>query len=237
MMKRNLLNSFKDQVQTSDLICGIDEAGRGPVLGPMVICGVFVDKNQLESLIGIGVKDSKKLTYKKRSELSTQIKKICQNHRIIIVSPKEIDSRIKLKITLNRLEEIKFSEIINEIKPNELYIDAADVREKRFGNSILKLLNYTPLKIMSKHKADDLFPVVSAASIVAKDTRDNLIFDLQRKYGDFGSGYPSDEKTVEFLRNWIKKYKKPPVIARKTWDTVRRIMEEEVLNRKITDFI
>ena len=137
-MKKNSLNSFRDQKKPSNLICGIDEAGRGPVLGPMIICGVFVNNNQLESLKRLGVKDSKKLNYHKRAELSTHIKQSCQSYEIIIVSPKEIDSRIKSKITLNRLEEIKFAEIINQQKPNEIYLDAADVKEARFGDSIIK---------------------------------------------------------------------------------------------------
>ncbi|MHA1491899.1 MAG: ribonuclease HII, partial [Promethearchaeota archaeon] len=88
-----------------------------------------------------------------------------------------------------------------------------------------------------KHKADDTYPIVSAASIIAKNKRDALINDLKKKYGDLGSGYPSDEKTTTFLHNWIKKNKKVPHFARATWSTTRKILTEELENKKITDYL
>lgn len=128
------------------------------------------------------------------------------------------------------------AEIIKALKPSIIYIDAVDVIEKRFGDSILNLLDYKPEEIISKHKADDLFPIVSAASIVAKDKRDTLIEEIKEKYGDFGSGYPSDKRTIDFLRMWIKENKKAPPFARKSWDTIKRIIAEDLNNKKITDF-
>ncbi|GAH86892.1 unnamed protein product, partial [marine sediment metagenome] len=111
---------------------------------------------------------------------------------LIVIGAQEIDAREEKKITLNRLEELKMAEIINELKPDVIYIDAADIIEDRFKTSIQALLNYSPKKIISKHKADDLYPIVSASSIIAKDMRDSLIEELKKKYGDIGSGYPSD---------------------------------------------
>jgi len=175
------LTSSKNQVIKQELICGIDEAGRGPVLGPMVICGVCFNKLKLNILSEIGVKDSKKLSKKRRSELAKIIKDNCISYKTIIVDAQEIDAREEKRITLNKLEEIKMAEIINELQPDVIYIDAADVNEERFKQSILKQLNYSPKKIISKHKADDLFPIVSASSIIAKDLRDNIIEDLKRK--------------------------------------------------------
>jgi len=137
---------------------------------------------------------------------------------------------------LNELEEFKMAEIIRELKPSSIYIDAVDVNEDRFRDSILNLLDYSPEEIISKHKADDLFPIVSAASIIAKDKRDTLIEEMKEKYGDFGSGYPSDKRTIDFLRKWIKKNKKIPYFARKSWATTKKILDEELSNRKITDF-
>jgi len=223
-------------MKMNSIVCGIDEAGRGPVLGPLVLCGVcFVEQN-LKYLVEIGAKDSKKLTAKKRKALAKLIKEKCHSYHVIVVSAQEIDQREDNKITLNRLEEIKMADITNKLKPDELYLDAADVNEKRFGESIEKLLNYKPRKIISKHRADDIFPIVSAASIVAKDTRDDIIAELKKEYGEIGSGYPSDEKTTTFLRNWIRTHKKPPKFARKSWSTTKRIFGEEVGNKKITDF-
>ncbi len=237
MTKRNLLNSSKNQEFKHDIICGIDEAGRGPVLGPMVICGVCFFEAKLELLADIGVKDSKKLSPKKRSELAKIIKNSCKNYTTIVVSAQEIDARKKKRITLNRLEEIKMAEIIEDLKPNIIYIDAVDVNEARFAKSIQKLLEYSPIKIISKHKADDLFPIVSASSIIAKDMRDGIIEELKKKYGDFGSGYPSDIRTIKYLREWIVEKKKAPSFARKSWETTKNIIREELSNTKITNFV
>lgn len=236
MMKRNSLNSSKNQNEELEIICGIDEAGRGPVLGPMVICGVCFNNSKLDFLSKIGVKDSKKLSPKKRNELATMIKNNCHSYKVIIISAKEIDQRKELNISMNRLEELKIAQIINVLQPDSIYIDAADVNELRFGESIRKLLKYIPRQIISKHKADDNYPIVSASSIIAKNIRDNLIEKLRDKFGDFGSGYPSDLKTTAFLRDWIKKNKKPPQFARKSWDTTKKILIEEVENRKITEY-
>jgi len=100
----------------------------GPVLGPMVICGVCFLEENIKSLESIGVKDSKKLTVRKRSELSTKLKSICSSYLSVIISPQEIDERISLRISLNRLEELKMAEILNHLKPDLVYIDAADVK-------------------------------------------------------------------------------------------------------------
>ncbi len=210
---------------------------KGSVLGPMVICGICYFKSKLASLSEIGVKDSKKLSPKKRSELSEILKESCYSYKIIVVNSQEIDQRVTKRITLNRLEELKMAEIINKLKPDVIYLDAVDVKEERFGNSIKNLLNYRPKKIISKHKADDIYPIVSAGSIIAKFRRDTLIEELKDTYGNFGSGYPSDPRTIKFLKEFLKKHKRAPKIARRTWDTIKRMINEEVLSRKITDFL
>jgi ribonuclease HII len=205
-------------------------------LGPLVLCGVCFTKENLNYLTQIGVKDSKKLNSQKRKELANLIENNCHSYHLIIVSPREIDQREQLKITMNRLEELKMAEIVNKLRPDILYLDAADVNEERFGLSIAQLLDYKPKKIISKHKADDLFPIVSAASIIAKNKRDTIIEQLKQKYGEIGSGYPSDEKTKQFLLEWIKKHKRAPKFARKTWDTTKKIIDSEIRNKKITEY-
>jgi ribonuclease HII len=210
---------------------------KGSVLGPMVICGICFNKSKIDLLKEIGVKDSKKLSPKKRSKLFKLLQNLAYSYKIIVISPQEIDERENKKITMNRLEEYKMAEIANKLKPNVIYIDAADVNEKRFGVSIKKLLNYNPTKIISKHKADDIYPIVSAASIMAKYKRDTIIEELHKKYGNFGSGYPSDIRTIKFLRTYVKENKKVPLIARKSWDTTKKIINEEIYSKKITDFL
>ncbi len=203
----------------------------------MVICGICFIKSKLNLLSEIGVKDSKKLSPKKRSLLAFHLKKNCHSKKILVVTPQEIDNREIKKITMNRLEELKMAEIINDLRPDIIFIDAADVNEQRYGKSIERLLKYSPKKIISKHKADETFPIVSAGSIVAKDKRDTLIEELHKKHGNFGSGYPSDIRTIEFLRNYVKHNKKAPEFARKSWDTTKKIINEELSNKKITDYL
>ena len=96
------------------------------------------------------------------------------------------------------------AQIIEVLKPDEAYVDAADTIEHRFGNHIRECLK-TKTKIISKHKADRIFPIVSAASIIAKVERDREVASLKYKYGDFGTGYLTDEKTMVFLRGLLKK--------------------------------
>ena len=236
-MKKNSLGLSKIPKNNLTLTCGIDEAGRGPVLGPMVLCGVCYFNTNLNFLSEIGVKDSKRLSPKKRKEIAEIIKQNCHSHKIIIVDADEIDNREERKISLNRLEELKMAEIINILKPDQIYIDAADVNEERFGISIKNLLNYKPKKIVSRHKGDEIYPIVSAASIIAKEKRDCIIEDLKIEYGDFGSGYPSDRKTIQYLQSWAKKNKNFPPFARKTWYTSKKIFNNEVANKKLTDFL
>ena len=232
MKSSNQNNFFSDE-----LICGIDEAGRGPVFGPLVLCGVCFLKDKLSYLTEIGVRDSKKLSPKRRHELAQLIKNSCHSYKIIIVTAQEIDDRERIRITINRLEELKMAEIINILKPDVIYIDAADVNEERFGNSIKKLLEFKPRDIISRHKADDIYPIVSAGSIIAKDQRDTIIEELKKEYGEIGSGYPSDKKTTDFLRKYIKTYKIIPDFVRKTWDTTKKLINEELDTKKITDFL
>ncbi len=207
----------------------------------MVLCGVCFPYTNLDYLYNIGVKDSKKLTSRKREILAKLIKENCVCFKETQVSSQEIDNRILKNLSLNKLEILKMVEIINDLKPDIIYIDAADVDETRFGKSIKKLLSYHPKQIISKHKADDLFPIVSAASIIAKNKRDTIINDLREKYlnlgySDLGSGYTSDKKTIHFLREWIKNHKDVPPFARKSWETTKRILNEELNNRKITQY-
>jgi ribonuclease HII len=207
----------------------------------MILCGVSFTKNKLQILEKMGVKDSKKLSPKKREELAKIIKEQCTSYKTLKLSSQEIDEREKKRISLNKLEIIKFVHIVNELQPDIIYIDAADTDEKRFGRSIKNQLNYTPRKIISKHKADERFPIVGAASIIAKFHRDMMINELNKYYMnqgciDIGSGYPSDEKTINFLRYWIRTHKKAPSCARKTWATTKKIIEEELYNKKITQF-
>ena len=209
-------------------IAGVDEAGRGPMIGPMVICGILVDSDRLHELVEIGAKDSKTLTHKRRIVLREQIEKIIAKVEIRFVSAADID-RLRKRTTLNEIEVTEFASIAKALNPKEIYLDAADVIAERFGRKIGELSGIASkgAKIVSEHKADAKYPIVSAASIIAKVERDQAIERYHKKHGDFGSGYPNDPKTIKFVRNLVRDGKKLPPIIRKSWESVRKIVDEE----------
>jgi ribonuclease HII len=216
------------------LIAGIDEAGRGCVMGPLVIAGVLIKEENLPVLVRIGVKDSKLLSPKKREALAVEIIKTAERHVVVMLPPREIDRAVnsgrKLH-KLNRLEADAMAQIINVLKPDEAFVDAADVLEQRFKHHIQEGLTAKTI-ITSKHKADRIFPVVSAASIIAKVTRDNEIAGLRLRFGDFGSGYLTDSKTTAFLRNWLKDNRDYPEFVRKSWKPAKRTKSEKNTTQK-----
>jgi len=210
------------------LIAGVDEAGRGPVIGPLVIAGVSLDEKDLPKLVDLGVKDSKLLSPQRRETLSSQIKNLALNYHIVLLSPAEIDrvveSNRKLH-KLNRLEAQAMAKLIAVLKPDVVYVDASDILADRFGEHIAENLSFS-LKIISEHKADINYPIVSAASIIAKVERDKVISQLQKKHGNMGCGYPSDSNTIKFLEDWIKKFGSYPDFVRKSWKTAKRVKSE-----------
>lgn len=200
-------------------IVGIDEAGRGAVLGPLVICGVICDESKISELKGLEVRDSKELSPIKRLELQPKIEKAVQGFEIIRISPEEIDSSRNDGTNLNELEVKKMAQIINETEPDVVYLDAVDSNETRFKTRLKKYLD-VDAKLIAEHGADSKYPVVSAASILAKVARDEDIEELKRIYGtNLGSGYPSDPLTQTFLKEWLQQNKRLPKIVRKTWAT------------------
>jgi ribonuclease HII len=203
-------------------ICGVDEAGRGPVIGPMVVVGLMVEDDT--ALRDLGVKDSKKLTPARREQLAIEVREVAR-HEMVIASADDIDT-LRQRYTMNVIESKMFATVIERLGVKVAYVDAADTNEVEFKNLIsCELAN--PVRIISKHGADELFPVVSAASIIAKTKRDALVEEIKDELGgDIGSGYPSDQKTREFLKQWYTEYGKMPPHTRKSWKTVDRIINE-----------
>lgn len=188
---------------------GIDEAGRGPVLGPLVIAGVGFEKDGLDVLVNMGIKDSKKLTKAKRTFFYNYIMDEAYFISTKVIWPKTVDEYVE-NSKLNLLESEVMSSIISSCGDYNIYIDSPEKPEK-----FLKMLK-TDKNVVCSFKADELFPIVSAASVVAKYTRDSIIEELKKEYGDFGSGYPSDKKTIDYLSTVIKE---PPFFVRKSWKT------------------
>jgi ribonuclease HII len=210
------------------LVAGVDDAGRGSVIGPLVIAGILIDEKELSKLVQLGVKDSKLLSPSRRESLAIEIKRIAQKHAVVKLSPAEIDKVVKKgrKLhKLNRLEAQAMAKVIEILKPDIAYVDASDVLEERFKQQILEYLPFK-VEIVSEHKADRKYPVVSAASIIAKVERDKAIAELKAKYGDFGCGYPTDPKTLEFLRGCLEDFKEYPEFVRKSWKPAKKIKLE-----------
>ncbi len=199
-------------------ILGIDEAGKGPVIGPLIIAGVMIQDGK-EAMLG-EVKDSKLLTHKKRIELD----KLIQNNsefKIIEVPPQEIDEALLSDhLNLNWLEAHKQAEIINKLNPDTAIIDCPSPNCEKYEEYLRDLLINKKTKLIVEHKADLNYPVCAAASIIAKVKREEEMDKIKAKYGDTGPGYPANETTKKFLKENWEKY---PEIFRKTWSTFKKI--------------
>lgn len=205
------------------MIAGIDEAGRGSVLGPLVVAGVVLERSKVKQLRAIGVTDSKKLTPKDRKRLYREIVRIVDDYYIRVVNPVTIDRSVSVK-ALNYLEATAMAAVIDRLKPHIAYVDSCDVNPRRFGKTILSMLKCNA-RVDSKHHADSNNIVVSAASILAKVRRDREIAKLQRKIGYVGSGYPSDRQTMEFINKCISANRKAPEFVRSSWKPVRQLLD------------
>jgi ribonuclease HII len=205
-------------------IVGIDEAGRGPIIGPMVMCGVLIEEGQEKELEALGVKDSKLLSPSARERIAKVLEKKYKYH-LIIISPIEIDSVVgngKTK-NMNWLEAEKAGEIINELKPDKVIIDCPSPNLKAYTEYIRERVD-GKREIVCEHKADFKYLVVGAASILAKVARDAEIEKLKEHVGiDFGSGYIADPKTKLFTE---KCWNKHPEIFRHSWAPYKKLVQE-----------
>ena len=202
------------------LVCGVDEAGRGSMIGPLVVAGISIEKSKIDELTKLGVKDSKKLTPSAREYLYKKIIKLVDDYAISRATPRTIDDSV-VKHQLNHLEAIHMAKVIKKLGPSISYVDSCDVNPDRFGKEITKMSKTG--KIKSYHHADSKFVVVSAASIVAKVTRDRAIEKINKLY-PIGSGYPSDVRTVKFVRDWFLAKGQVPVFVRKSWAPVKILL-------------
>jgi ribonuclease HII len=207
------------------ILGGIDEAGRGSVIGPLVIAGVSLDNEAILYLKNEGVTDSKKITCLKRELLYPKIISCAKSIYICRVDPRTIDSYVNQN-KLNLLESKFMTIIADNLQADKIIIDACDVNLVRFKQSIVNNLINTSLKVYCFHKADSDNIAVSAASIVAKVTRDRQIKKIERKLNEqIGSGYPSDPITKIFIKNNIKN----TIIkehVRFSWNPVKYILSE-----------
>jgi len=216
------------------LILGIDEAGRGPVIGPLVIAGISINEKDIDELKKLGVKDSKLLSPRQREEMFDKIINAAKGYKTIIIQPEEIDSALKSEsLNLNWLEAIKSAEIINFLKPEKAIIDCPSNNIQAYKNFLKRHLKNIKTELIIEHKADFKYAVVSAASIIAKVTRDKEIKEIQKRIKEpIGSGYPSDPITIDFLK---KNYNNYPEIFRKEWASWKNINKKKK-QKSLKDF-
>lgn len=214
-------------------LLGIDEAGRGPVIGPMAVCGFSVSQPaQLHRLREMGVRDSKALPATKREVLFEKLQEF--QYHVELIQPVQIDAESLTELTLRAA-----GKIFSRFSPHVVLMDApthpagipamAEKLKEIFRKS---QTNVTP-RLVLENKADEKYLTCMAASIVAKVTRDHEIEKLRKEFGDFGSGYCSDPKTIKFLKTWNGD-KKHPVTQhiRHKWSTVS-VKKTEINDSKL----
>jgi len=209
------------------LLLGIDDAGRGPVIGPMVLAGCLIDSETGDEFKKVGVRDSKQLTQKRREFLEGIIKEKSKAFEVVVLNPEEIDKKNSEGLKLNELEGLAATEIINKINNGKekikIIIDCPSPNRTKWRNFIImKIENLSNLEISCEHKADRNHVVVGAASILAKSERERQMNKLKKRYGkDMGSGYTSDPTTKKFLEKNIKNHNNKGIF-RKTWSTWKK---------------
>ena len=209
---------------SAERILGIDEAGRGSVLGPLVVGAFCCSDDRLTKLTGTGVRDSKRLSPRRREEVYALLPGVGEC-RSISLTPRTVD-RYVARGGLNELELESFATLVKDLRPDVAYVDACDPNAERFGRRLEELAGHGA-RIVSRHKADRDFPVVSAASVVAKVRRDAALEELRRACGEVvGSGYPSDPETRACVARYARDGGRVPSWMRRSWETVQRVKRE-----------
>jgi len=216
------------------LALGIDDAGRGPLIGPMILAGVLLDKNSESFLRKYSVKDSKMLEHSMRVKLSKIIKESALAYRVVKSLPEEIDKAVDGGMNLNTLEAVKCAEIINSINSGKnrkekikVIVDCPSVNIKDWQAKLLGFVDSREnLQVVCEHKADANHLSVSAASIIAKVVREEEVALIRKKYGNIGSGYPSDPYTKKFLVEHGSSLKNSGIF-RKSWATWKEIFPDK----------
>ena len=205
-------------------VAGVDEAGRGCVIGPLVVAGAVFDGEDLPRLTEMGVRDSKALTPKKRLALADRIMDLALDVSYFELPPRVIDKvvfRGKPLRRLNYLETMAMAKVLRDLEPDAAYVDTCDVDHRRCAEQMSGVLPFK-VDIVCEPRADATYPVTGAASILAKVRRDHVVAGLRELHGDFNSGYPSDRKTLEFVEGWFMEHRECPPWMRASWATVRR---------------
>lgn len=209
-------------------VLGIDEAGRGAVLGPLVVSGVLVPGEGLDTLVELGARDSKAVPRERRKELLAGIAQAAWVKAVVIparVVDQENLTQLELSAAAKIVEEA--SPVTRHPSPITVVMDApvAPGAIPAFRARLASATGLPEGAISAYPKADSLHPAVSAASLAAKVIRDAYVAYLHTRYGDFGWGYPGEGKVVAFLTRWLAERGGLPPICRTRWRTVKRLLD------------
>ncbi len=232
----------KQEEQETELILGIDDAGRGPLIGPMVLAGCLINPSIEAEFKKLKIRDSKLLSPRTREFLASKIKEKALRFLVVLSHPYEIDSRASAGLNLNKIEAIKAAEIINKLtskisEPVRVIIDCPSPNKESWRREVIRhiLESKKNLTIACEHKADRDYVAVSAASILAKSAREKEVRELKKKIGkDFGSGYTSDPITIDFLKKYSAEHKKDGIF-RETWATFQNHKKQKE-QKKLGEF-
>lgn len=213
------------------LTIGIDDAGRGPVIGPMILAGVLVDDSLRGELRALGIKDSKQVIHSTRIRLAKLIREKVVAYKVVKAFPQEIDEAVLRGRNLNTLEAQKTAELINLLNTKKdkirIIIDCPSVNPSAWRRTLSEFIEHPDnLEIACEHKADVNHPEVSAASILAKVAREEEVDKIKKEYGKTGSGYPADPDTKEFLKKNAKRLENSGIF-RKSWATWKALFPAE----------
>ncbi len=212
------------------LTLGIDDAGRGPVIGPMILAGVLIDAEMEKKLKKHKVRDSKIVAHFERLKLCQLIKETSIKNLALISPPEEVDNFVEGDDNLNVLEAVKTAEIINSINSGKtrknkvkVIVDCPSNNARTWRNLLLnKIEHLENLEVVCEHKADSNYIAVAAASILAKCVREDEVAKIKSKYGEIGSGYAADPITQEFLRKNGARLRDSGIF-RKSWSTWKKL--------------
>lgn len=224
-------------MKESTIIVGLDEAGRGPVLGPLVMVALAIKEEDQKKLEWMGVKDSKQLSSEAREELFERIREVVHDFRIEVIEPDAIDLSLQSTHTnLNWLEAETSARMVSELDPDVIILDCPSPNIAAYREFVLERLSEAVRKkatVLAEHKADVNHIIVSAASVIAKVIRDRQINHIINKIGiDCGSGYMSDPKTQQFLEKYYDTY---PHLFRKGWQSYKNT-EEKKKQKRLGEF-
>ena len=209
----------------TSLRLGIDEAGRGCVLGPMVFGACVIEEQDVDLLRSMGTKDSKRLSAKRRRSLRVELEATVIAWRTVAITAEVIDQR-----SLNDIGKDTIIDLVCELRPDVVVVDAPVPPR---GIPAYQGELERRLRERGMHSVQVIaYPCCAAASIFAKTTRDERLVELAEQIGiDLGSGYPGDPRTIAFLKDSWQRDQNFPAWVRTKWETVQRIMAESAQGR------